>query len=503
MGESCEVRITNLTDMTPEEFIRRKKIYDVALTSEQVDAMTQQFREAAAWIVGQNEAYIIEIYYRAAERIASGELSAAEARRVVREALEAAGYRADAPGSWRDLKDGTARQKLVLETNVNKAAGYAWRETVKGIASLPAQELVRFEQRDVPRDWVTRWRNAWAALSPEEQKKALPGPRMVALVECRIWNEISRWKDPYPPFDYNSGMDVLPVDAEEAEQLGLVLGEEVPRAEEAEDFGVKKELPESEHGADLREIEQWIKEMEAEIAAEDTRMRAEGIITNSARHANVRPCRAVKRRCPLEHKGTTREGETQPQKREEKQQAERQSIEQRYEGRCNVMKRENGQMEVQVYAPETSVQEAEKKYSKLIDGCRRVNSKGISRGVPGKGFVAPGMGQKEFYVSKKSRNEMVNKVSTYKTAASRAAHLTAATIVDALWESSRPLTTRRPKKGNQKDRDLEWVHERESDMKVGEKTYSVKLTGFEYKNKMSDPMIYHVHVSKKKRDHEQ
>lgn len=282
MGESCEVRITNLTDMTPEEFIRRKKIYDVALTSEQVDAMTQQFREAAAWIVGQNEAYIIEIYYRAAERIASGELSAAEARRVVREALEAAGYRADAPGSWRDLKDGTARQKLVLETNVNKAAGYAWRETVKGIASLPAQELVRFEQRDVPRDWVTRWRNAWAALPPEEQKKALPGPRMVALVECRIWNEISRWKDPYPPFDYNSGMEVLPVDAEEAAQLGLVRGEEVPRSEEAEDFGVKKELPESEHGADLREIEQWIKEMEAEIAAEDTRMRAEGIITNSA-----------------------------------------------------------------------------------------------------------------------------------------------------------------------------------------------------------------------------
>lgn len=268
--------------MTPEEFIRRKKIYDVALTSEQVDAMSQQFREAAAWIVGQNEAYIIEIYYRAAERIASGELSAAEARRVVREALEAAGYRADAPGSWRDLKDGTARQKLVLETNVNKAAGYAWRETVKGIESLPAQELVRFEQREVPRDWVTRWRNAWAALPPEEQKKALPGPRMVALVECRIWNEISRWKDPYPPFDYNSGMDVLPVDAEEAAQLGLVRDEENPRSEETEDFGVKKELPESEHGADLREIEQWIKEMEAEIAAEDTRMRAEGIITNSA-----------------------------------------------------------------------------------------------------------------------------------------------------------------------------------------------------------------------------
>ncbi len=252
--------------MTPEEFIRRKKIYDVALTSEQVDAMTQQFREAAAWIVGQNEAYIIEIYYRVAERIASGELSAAEARRVVREALEAAGYRADAPGSWRDLKDGTARQKLVLETNVNKAAGYAWRESMLNSSQFPAQELVRIGQRSQPRDWVTRWRNAWAALPPEEQKKALPGPRMVALMECRIWNEISRWKDPYPPFDYNSGMDVLPVREEEAEQLGLVRAEEVPRSEAVEDFGVKKELPESEYGADLREIEEWIAEAEAYLS---------------------------------------------------------------------------------------------------------------------------------------------------------------------------------------------------------------------------------------------
>ena len=283
--------------MTPAEYIRRKEIYNVALTSDQVDAMSQQFREAAAWIVGQNEAYIIDAYYRAAAEIAEGNLSPSEARRLVREVLRAAGYRADKPGSWTDMQDGTARQKLVMETNVNKAAGYAWREMMKQTPHLPAQELVRFEARDVPRDWKSRWQNAWRGLPAEERAKALPGTgRMVALVECRIWHEISRWKDPYPPFDYNSGMDVLPVNAEEAAQLGLHRGgtevprtgepgsdEETPRSAGVDDFGVKKELPESESGADLSGIEQWIKDAEEELKALDRKISGNGVVTNAKR----------------------------------------------------------------------------------------------------------------------------------------------------------------------------------------------------------------------------
>ncbi len=219
--------------MTPAEYIRRKKVYDVALTSEQVEAMSQQFREHAAWIVGQDEAYIIDSYYKAAAGIADGSLSPAEARRAVREALRASGYTPDDSEGWTDMQEGTARQKLILDTNIKKAAGYAWQQAIEGSKAFPAQELVRYGDRRVPRDWPTRWQAAWRELPPDERAKALPGPRMVALTDCAIWRAISRWRDPYPPFDYNSGMDVEPVPYEEAVQLGL-LAEDAPVQDDAE-----------------------------------------------------------------------------------------------------------------------------------------------------------------------------------------------------------------------------------------------------------------------------
>ena len=207
--------------MTPAQFIRKKQTYAVALTTDQVDALSRQFREQAAWIVGQDEAYIVNAYYHAAALIAEGRLTPAEARRLVRQALAEAGYRADKPGSWTDMQHGTARQKLILDTNGKKAAGYAWHTAMQGSDAYPAQRLVRFGARKSPRDWQARWRNAYDRLSPAEQKQALPGA-MVALTGCRIWNLISRWGDPYPPFDYGSGMDVDPVDYDTAARQGLV-----------------------------------------------------------------------------------------------------------------------------------------------------------------------------------------------------------------------------------------------------------------------------------------
>lgn len=240
--------------MTPAEYIRRKSIYDVALTSDQVDAMSQQFREQAAWIVGQNEAYIIDAYYKAAAKIAEGSLTPAEARRMVRDVLRAAGYQAEKPGSWTDMQDGTARQKLILDTNIKKAAGYAWHETVKESMAFPAQELVRYGERMVPRDWKARWQEAWKALPADERRKALPGTgRMVALVDCAIWSGISRWHDPYPPFDYNSGMDVEPVDYDEAVELGLLEEEKEP--EEVQDEPVE-DAPVPEFSSETRQMPQ-------------------------------------------------------------------------------------------------------------------------------------------------------------------------------------------------------------------------------------------------------
>lgn len=249
--------------MSPADLIRMKQIYPVALTTEQVDALSQEFREQAAWIVGQDEAYIIEAYYKAAAAIAEGKLSASEAREAVRDVLEMAGYQAENPGSWGDLMDGTARQKLILETNLDKAASRAWYEAAKNDVTRPAQRLVRTGHRKQERDWNARWRAAYDSLPPEQQARAC-ADQPVAMLDCAIWRALSRWGDPYPPFDYGSGMDVRPVRVEEARALGLPV--DTYAADDAEVAAVRKELTVDLTPEHRAEIEAWMSEVQTMMA---------------------------------------------------------------------------------------------------------------------------------------------------------------------------------------------------------------------------------------------
>lgn len=117
-----------------------------------------------------------------------------------------------------DLTDlrSDARLNLILETNVQQAQGYgSWAQgqTEAILDQWPAQELFRMTQSRVPRDWSQRWADAGGRFF---------GGRMIALKNDPIWTEISRFGLPYPPFDFNSGMDVRDIDRDEAQQLGLI-----------------------------------------------------------------------------------------------------------------------------------------------------------------------------------------------------------------------------------------------------------------------------------------
>lgn len=85
----------------------------------------------------------------------------------------------------------------------------------------PAHRLFRVGRRDHPRDWHARWRSAYDSLPPEEQAKA-NREEMAALTRCAIWPLLSVFGLPWPPYDYGSGMDVRPLNVEEAAALGLV-----------------------------------------------------------------------------------------------------------------------------------------------------------------------------------------------------------------------------------------------------------------------------------------
>ncbi len=159
--------------------------------------------------------------------VLDGAVSMSDARVAVREALDAAGYVPPdgAEGGLRDHRS-KARLDLIITQNVRKARGYARRQAdMLALDDWPAQELVRLFQRKVPRDWRARWTEAGGRLKDG---------RMIALKTDPIWYNISRFGDPFPPFDYGSGMGLRDIDREEAERLGLIGPDDVLTPEEPE-----------------------------------------------------------------------------------------------------------------------------------------------------------------------------------------------------------------------------------------------------------------------------
>lgn len=155
----------------------------------------------------------------APETAAPGQsVGAAKARELLRESIRSLGYSAE-PGKIGTLQDlaSDARLNLIVDMNAGFARGYGqWKQGQNSVVldQWPAQELVRFESREHPRDWRRRWEAAGGDVSP--------GGRLVALKNDPIWTDISDFGLPYPPFAYGSGMGVEDVDRGTAVALGLI-----------------------------------------------------------------------------------------------------------------------------------------------------------------------------------------------------------------------------------------------------------------------------------------
>lgn len=109
-----------------------------------------------------------------------------------------------------------ARANVIIDTNAGMAAGYVKAKvsnTYGARLAFPAQELVRIESRLKPRNWQTKWQG---------QGGRLYHGRMIALKDDPIWIKISRFGNPYPPFDFNSGMGLEDVSYDEAVSLGVI-----------------------------------------------------------------------------------------------------------------------------------------------------------------------------------------------------------------------------------------------------------------------------------------
>lgn len=119
------------------------------------------------------------------------------------------------------------RADLIVRTQQDIAAGfgrYVAENDADVLDAFPARELIRVVEPSDPkrkRNWEARWKAAGGRLF---------AGRMIAAKDDSVWQALGDGAggyddalgNPFPPFAFNSGMDVEEVDREEAERLGVI-----------------------------------------------------------------------------------------------------------------------------------------------------------------------------------------------------------------------------------------------------------------------------------------
>lgn len=229
--------------MPYSEFLAQKKLDSRAMRTAEWDLVSAQLRERAFFMAGVDHARTLQEFRKAAALVAQGRLSPQEARRALREYLRQSGYKAPdgKEGSIRDLSS-RRRMDVVIDTNARMAAGWANRKQLLGDPAFPGQQLVRIRKARQPRNWQQRWQEAARSVNYDGVAR---GGKMVARLDSPIWCKLSRFGLPYPPFDFGSGMGVLPVSARECERLGLTETES-PQREPGLNENISAEMGDAE-----------------------------------------------------------------------------------------------------------------------------------------------------------------------------------------------------------------------------------------------------------------
>lgn len=213
--------------------LRAKGSLPTSLSSKELAEIDAAIRERALFSARTVYAsHLQEIFDRVTDLV-DGKTDPATVRLALKDSLDGIGYipiQEDA-GTIKDLRS-DQRLNLVIETNTKMAHGYGdWMQGQDTLDAYPAQELIRAEDRKEKRTWHERWRGAggqiFAGMPPGQPiEDGFSEGRMIALKNDPIWETISEFGLPYPPFDYNSGIEVSDVSRAEAEELGLLAPDE-------------------------------------------------------------------------------------------------------------------------------------------------------------------------------------------------------------------------------------------------------------------------------------
>jgi hypothetical protein len=145
----------------------------------------------------------------------------------MREILKQRGY-VPPEGKAGGLKDlsSAKRLRLIWDMNIAQANGYAAWKADQNETSLkfwPAIEFVRIDPRVERRDWPVKWAAAGGKFYGKAGRDYPEAPgRMMALRNDEIWTRLNRFRVPWRPFDWGSGMGTRKVKLAEALQVGVV-----------------------------------------------------------------------------------------------------------------------------------------------------------------------------------------------------------------------------------------------------------------------------------------
>lgn len=221
--------------MTAADKILQKALIGSNLDTKGWSKIQASLRDRAFFSAQVEEQKILYAMRQNVAEIAASRKSPSEARRDLREYLTSIGYD---PGENRGtIKDLLTKRRLdiMLKTNVDQAKGYVThlRATTPGaILAFPGYELVRVEKRKMPRDWSARWQKAGNSVGWEGAAR----DRFIALKTSPIWAKLSVFGNPYPPFDFNSGMGLKDVKKSVCRELGLLGENEQPKIPDPPDF---------------------------------------------------------------------------------------------------------------------------------------------------------------------------------------------------------------------------------------------------------------------------
>jgi hypothetical protein len=180
-----------------------------------------ELRERAMVSAGVTNMEFLQEASDAIDRMQDGKSDRATQRAGLKQLLTRLEYKPvqGEEGTLTDLSS-DRRLNLILDTNLQMAQGYGnWAQGQQPqiLDQWPAQELIRVRDSEQPRNWAERWREAGGTFY---------GERMIAKKNDPIWVRISAFDLPYPPFDFNSGMDVQDIDRDEAIDLGVITAAE-------------------------------------------------------------------------------------------------------------------------------------------------------------------------------------------------------------------------------------------------------------------------------------